>query len=71
LATRLIVGLLERIASLGFAGLMVEAIFMVHLHNGFFCELDAHTERRGHRIPSAGAGDGGGAEITRNCDGSP
>ena len=32
----LIVGLLTRIASLGIAGLMVGAIFMVHLHNGFF-----------------------------------
>ena len=32
----LIVGLLTRIASLGIAGLMVGAIFMVHLPNGFF-----------------------------------
>src|SRR5258708_8672429 len=32
----LIVGLLTRIASLGVAGLMVGAIFMVHLANGFF-----------------------------------
>jgi len=32
----LIVGLLTRIASLGIAGLMIRAIFMVHLQNGFF-----------------------------------
>jgi len=32
----LIVGLLTRIASLGIAGLMIGAIFMVHLPNGFF-----------------------------------
>ncbi len=32
----LIVGLLTRIASLGIAGLMIGAIFMVHLSNGFF-----------------------------------
>ena len=32
----LIFGLLTRIASLGVAGLMVGAIFMVHLQNGFF-----------------------------------
>src|ERR1700687_2005049 len=32
----LIVGLLTRIASLGVAGLMVGAIFMVHMPNGFF-----------------------------------
>jgi putative oxidoreductase len=32
----LIVGLLTRIASLGIAGLMIGAIFMVHLQNGFF-----------------------------------
>jgi putative oxidoreductase len=32
----LIVGLLTRIASLGVAGLMIGAIFMVHLPNGFF-----------------------------------
>jgi putative oxidoreductase len=32
----LIVGLLTRIASLGVAGLMIGAIFMVHLSNGFF-----------------------------------
>src|SRR5271157_4813531 len=32
----LIVGLLVRIASLGFAGLMIGAICMVHLPNGFF-----------------------------------
>ena len=32
----LIVGLLTRIASLGVAGLMIGAIFMVHLQNGFF-----------------------------------
>jgi len=32
----LIVGLLTRIASLGGAGLMIGAIFMVHLQNGFF-----------------------------------
>ena len=32
----LIVGLLTRIASLGIAGLMIGAIFMVHLANGFF-----------------------------------
>jgi putative oxidoreductase len=32
----LIVGLLTRIASLGIAGLMLGAIFMVHLPNGFF-----------------------------------
>jgi putative oxidoreductase len=32
----LILGLLTRIASLGVAGLMVGAIFMVHLQNGFF-----------------------------------
>src|SRR5208283_4645523 len=32
----LIVGLLSRIASLGIAGLMIGAIFMVHLSNGFF-----------------------------------
>jgi putative oxidoreductase len=32
----LIVGLLTRVASLGVAGLMVGAIFMVHLQNGFF-----------------------------------
>jgi putative oxidoreductase len=32
----LIVGLLTRIASLGVAGLMIGAIFMVHLANGFF-----------------------------------
>lgn len=32
----LIVGLLTRIASLGAAGLMIGAIFMVHLPNGFF-----------------------------------
>jgi putative oxidoreductase len=32
----LIVGLLTRIASLGVAGLMIGAIFMVHMQNGFF-----------------------------------
>jgi len=32
----LIVGLLTRIATLGVTGLMVGAIFMVHIHNGFF-----------------------------------
>jgi putative oxidoreductase len=32
----LIVGLLTRIASLGIVGLMIGAIFMVHLQNGFF-----------------------------------
>ncbi len=32
----LIVGLLTRIASLGVGGLMIGAIFMVHLQNGFF-----------------------------------
>jgi putative oxidoreductase len=32
----LIVGLFTRIASLGVAGLMMGAIFMVHLPNGFF-----------------------------------
>jgi putative oxidoreductase len=32
----LMVGLLTRIAALGIAGLMVGAIFMVHLQNGFF-----------------------------------
>lgn len=32
----LIVGLLTRIAALGVAGLMIGAIFMVHLQNGFF-----------------------------------
>jgi putative oxidoreductase len=32
----LIVGLLTRIASLGVIGLMLGAIFMVHLPNGFF-----------------------------------
>ena len=32
----LIVGLLTRIAALGIAGLMIGAIFMVHLPNGFF-----------------------------------
>ena len=32
----LIAGLLTRIASLGVAGLMIGAIFMVHLPNGFF-----------------------------------
>ena len=32
----LIVGLLTRIASLAVAGLMIGAIFMVHLPNGFF-----------------------------------
>ncbi|MGD0793171.1 MAG: DoxX family protein [Terriglobales bacterium] len=32
----LIVGLLTRIAALGIGGLMIGAIFMVHLQNGFF-----------------------------------
>ena len=32
----LVVGLLTRIAALGIAGLMIGAIFMVHLPNGFF-----------------------------------
>jgi putative oxidoreductase len=32
----LILGLFTRIASLGVAGLMIGAIFMVHLQNGFF-----------------------------------
>lgn len=32
----LMVGLLTRVAALGIAGLMVGAIFMVHLQNGFF-----------------------------------
>lgn len=32
----LIVGLLTRIAALGIDGLMIGAIFMVHLQNGFF-----------------------------------
>jgi putative oxidoreductase len=32
----LIVGLLTRIAALGIAGLMIGAIFLVHLPNGFF-----------------------------------
>jgi putative oxidoreductase len=32
----LVAGLLTRIASLGIAGLMIGAIFMVHLQNGFF-----------------------------------
>jgi len=32
----LIVGLLTRIAALGITGLMIGAIFMVHLANGFF-----------------------------------
>ena len=32
----LIVGLLTRVAALGVAGLMIGAIFMVHLQNGFF-----------------------------------
>ena len=32
----LIVGLLTRIASFGIAGLMIGAIFMVHMQNGFF-----------------------------------
>jgi putative oxidoreductase len=32
----LLVGLLTRIAALGIAGLMIGAIFMVHLPNGFF-----------------------------------
>jgi len=32
----LVVGLLTRIASLGVVGLMIGAIFMVHLQNGFF-----------------------------------
>ena len=32
----LIVGLLTRIAALGIGGLMVGAIFMVHMPNGFF-----------------------------------
>jgi len=32
----LIVGLLTRVASLGICGLMIGAIFMVHMSNGFF-----------------------------------
>ncbi len=32
----LMVGLLARVASLGVAGLMIGAFFMVHLQNGFF-----------------------------------
>lgn len=32
----LLVGLLTRIAALGISGLMIGAIFMVHLQNGFF-----------------------------------
>jgi len=35
-ALGLIVGLLTRVASLGIAGVMIGAIFMVHLPNGFF-----------------------------------
>jgi len=35
-ALGLIAGLLTRIAALGIAGLMIGAIFMVHLQNGFF-----------------------------------
>lgn len=35
-ALGLLVGLLTRIAALGIAGVMVGAIFMVHLPNGFF-----------------------------------
>jgi putative oxidoreductase len=32
----LVLGLLTRIPALGIAGLMIGAIFMVHLQNGFF-----------------------------------
>ncbi|MBZ5666824.1 MAG: DoxX family protein [Acidobacteriia bacterium] len=43
----LIVGLLSRIASLGVAGLMIGAIFMVHLPNGFFMNWASNQKGEG------------------------
>jgi putative oxidoreductase len=44
----LIVGLLARIAATGIAGLMIGAIFMVHLPNGFF--MNWMNNQRGEGI---------------------
>src|ERR1039457_1814571 len=42
-----IVGLLTRIASLGIAGLMIGAIFRVHLANGFFMNWAGNQKGEG------------------------
>jgi len=44
----LIVGLLTRIASLGIVGLMIGAIFMVHLQNGFFMNWFGNQKGEGY-----------------------
>jgi len=43
----LLLGLLTRISALGFIGIMVGAISLVHCHNGFFMNWSGHQKGEG------------------------